>query len=395
MTDTELLKRYSPYLQYDSFESFRADSAAVLTDHFLDDGAAWSHTNTLKRSGGSVLAAARPRPGQVKLELALLGAKHYANGATVRRGDYLDAVGREYVADARRMHAEARYADRIYGHAVRDSSGAIWLQYWFSYYYNNKNFLGIGLHEGDWEMIQIRLGRTGTPTVATFAQHNTGEAFTWSQLELRSLRSGPVPVVYVGRGSHALFASSGTHWPLPFPVPPDYANGKGPRVRPALEVITDNGPGWALWPGKWGSSDSSPRGPVDKGQWSDPAGFHEEVGGSLTRARPRPRAVPAAPPPAPPAPKIKVRRVEDRALVEYSFPKTATGAALPEQLVVSVDSPDDDLPPSTQAFDVKARTGAVVHPTRLADKRYVVQVVAYSEKGMESEAVSAKLARPR
>ncbi len=92
----------------------------------------------------------------------------------MKETDFVDAAGRRYVEDARRLHEDARYADRTYGHVVHEPSGSTWLQYWFFYYYNDKNFFGIGLHEGDWEMIQIRFDRGGSPNAATFAQHRDG-----------------------------------------------------------------------------------------------------------------------------------------------------------------------------------------------------------------------------
>jgi hypothetical protein len=392
MADADLLQRYVPFLRYDSLESFRADSAATLPEHVFDDGSNWSYANSLKRAGGSVIAAAKPKQGQKQLDLDFLG-KRYKGGAEAKKTDYLDAAGRRYVEDARRLHAQARYADRVYGHVARDASGTLWLQYWFFYYYNDKNFLGIGLHEGDWEMIQLRLGASGTPNAATFAQHNTGEAFTWSELERRSSPDGEVPVVYVGRGSHASFASAGEHWPM-FPVPPDYSDGKGELIRPKLEVISDSG--WVLWPGRWGSSDSSPNGPAQKARWGAPAAYHAEMGAEATRTRARRRrAEPErAAPPAPPAPELSVQRVEDQAIVTYRFPERLRGgAARPERLVVSVDAPGDDLPPASHTFTVRKGTGVVAHPMRLEDERYVVRAVAYSDDGVQSKVVTAKLPR--
>ena len=64
MTDEELLQRYNPYLQYDSLESYRSDSAATLPEGFFEDGSKWSYANVLKRKGGSVLASARPKDDQ-------------------------------------------------------------------------------------------------------------------------------------------------------------------------------------------------------------------------------------------------------------------------------------------------------------------------------------------
>jgi hypothetical protein len=390
VADEDLVRRFVPYLQYDSLESFRSDSAAILPEHFFDDGSKWSYANSLKRKGGGILASARPKDGQKQLDLAYLG-KRYAGGAEALATDFLDAAGRRYVEDARRLHADTRYADRVYGHVVQQSNGQTWLQYWFFYYYNDKNYLGIGLHEGDWEMIQIRLGRDGKPNAATFAQHRDGEAFNWSDLELRASPDGDVPVVYVGRGSHASFAAAGEHWPM-FPLPPDYSDGKGPLVRPAFEAISDQEPGWAVWPGKWGSSDSSPTGPSQKGQWRDPTAFHVELGGTATRGRVRRRARPTLTLPAPPAPELTFSRVEDQVVVTYEFPKRLRpGAVRPERIVVSVDSPDDNLPPASHAFTVRTRSGVFAHPMRLEDKHYVVRTVAYSEEGVQSTLVSADL----
>jgi Vacuolar protein sorting-associated protein 62 len=388
--DAALLQRFLPYLQYDSLESFRSDSAAILPEHFFDDGSKWSYTNSLKRAGGSIVAAARPKEGQKQLDLAFLG-RRYAQDGDAAPTDFLDAAGRRYVDDARRLHADARYADRAYGHVVHEPNGPTWLQYWFFYYYNDKNFLGVGLHEGDWEMIQLRMGRDGVPNAATFAQHRDGEAFNWSDLQLRESPDGPVPVVYVGRGSHASFSRGGEHWPmLPLPYP-DYSDGNGPSVRPTLEVVTDTGPGWLLWPGKWGSSDSSPTGPAQKGQWRNPTAFHVEAGG-VTRGRVRKRARVAPALPAPPAPQITIERLEDQAIIRYEFPgQLRATAARPERLVVSIDSPGDDLPPASHAFTVRTPTGVFAHPMRLEDKRYIVRTIAYSEEGVQSEVVETEL----
>jgi hypothetical protein len=389
-TDAKLLQRWVPVLRYDSLESFRSDSAAIMPEQFFDDGSKWSYTNSLKRSGGKVIAAARPKQGQKLLELGTLGLR-YAGIGPAKPTDFLDAAGRRYVEDARRMHGEAKYADRVYANVVREPNGPTWLQYWFFYYYNDKNFFGVGLHEGDWEMMQIRLGTDGNPNAATYAQHRAGEAFNWSDLEQADSPDGPVPVVYPGRGSHASFANPGTHWPM-LPLPqPDYADGKGPSIRPALEVISDDGPGWALWPGKWGSSEASPTGPAQKGQWHKPTAFHLECGG-VTRGRVRKRPRPAPVVPVPPDPKLTFSRVEDQLVVRYEFPqKLSPGAARPERLVVSVDTPDDDLPPASHSFTVRTRTGVFAHPLRLEDKRYVVRAVAYSEDGVASNVVSAEL----
>jgi hypothetical protein len=384
-----LLRRYVPYLRYDSLESYRADSAAVLPEHFVPAGSGWSATNVLKRKDGPVLAAARAKPGQATLTLDFLGKSRYANGTTVRRDDVVDAVGRDYVADARRMHADPRHADVCYGSVARDRDGAIWLQYWFFFYNNDKTFFGIGAHEGDWEMIQLRLGADTVPTAATYAQHREAQALSWSELDRRNADGHPVPVVFVARGSHASYARAGEHKLFPG-APPDYADGRGPRVRPRLEIIGDTAPGWASWPGLWGSSGSSPRGPSTKRQWTDPGGFHQAVAEAQLQAEAARAEAVATAPPAPPAPRITVHRLEDRAVVDYRFPaRLRSGVARPAWVVIAVDGKDDDLPPATYGFRARAAHGMVAHPLPLGEGRYVVRATAYSDEEVASRVVTA------
>jgi hypothetical protein len=170
-----------------------------------------------------------------------------------------------------------------------------------------------------------------------------------------------------------------------WPVPPDYADGRGPRVRPRLEIIGDAAPAWAGWPGLWGSSGTSPRGPSTKRQWTDPGGFHREVEADQAELAAAAGTAAAAAPPAPPAPRIAVHRVEDRAVVDYRFPaRLRSGAARPAWVVIAVEGRDDDLPPATYAFRVRAPRGVVAHPLPLEEGRYRVRATAYSEDGVAS-----------
>ena len=65
-----------------------------------------------------------------------------------------------------------------------DSKGRLWLQYWLFYYYNDYNlvgrFLGGGRHEGDWELVQLRLNADEQPELAVYSQHKTAEAKPWA-----------------------------------------------------------------------------------------------------------------------------------------------------------------------------------------------------------------------
>src|SRR3954470_16686526 len=141
MTDVRvLLERHKPRLVYDSHEAYFADSAAIWTD---------SPTNVLKRADGALLA----KPPQ--LSLAYLGPHNYKDGKQALAADAIGDTTKDYAKHAAALHKNPAYRDQAYGHARADSSGHLWLQYWFFYYYNDFQLLGPfsgGNHEGDWEM---------------------------------------------------------------------------------------------------------------------------------------------------------------------------------------------------------------------------------------------------
>lgn len=58
----------------------------------------------------------------------------------------------------------------------------------------------------DWEHNMIRFAN-GKPTQVWYSQHGFGEAFTYDCLE----KQGDRPIAYSGNGSHAVYATSGTH----------------------------------------------------------------------------------------------------------------------------------------------------------------------------------------
>lgn len=176
--------------------------------------------------------------------------------------------------------------DVAYGRRVHGGDGRTWLQYWFLYATNDQDrgILRTGRHEGDWEMVQLRLGAGGRPDAATFAQHSWAEACPWRG------------VVFVANGSHASYFSAGEHG-RPWPDPDDFADGRGRAVRPRIEPFG----AWARWPGRWGRSDaswvpgeqSSPRGPAfqDDGPWRDPSAFHARARPCGAGAPPHPLGV--------------------------------------------------------------------------------------------------------
>ena len=251
------LARHRPALRYDSQETYRAMSAASITDN---------PGNTLIDATGKVLA----RAGE-GLSLAFLTSYPGAS-----EGDKLDTAPGPQAA-ARRMQADPVYADRCYGRVFADG-GRTWLQYWLWSYDNPKSLLGFGRHEGDWEMVQVGLGADDQPEVVTCSQHTAGEARDWKDVE----RIGTHPVIYVATLSHANYFEAGAH---PYVVGVDNPDGRADPVFPHVEPF---GP-WVDWPGRWGSSTGvlsrftgggklggrSPGSPGRSGmKWKHPANYH-------------------------------------------------------------------------------------------------------------------------
>jgi hypothetical protein len=101
------LQRHLPILRYDSQEPYFADGAAEWTDN---------PGNELCRLDGSLIASASPGQALQQLSLGFLAAGSYADGSPVSHFDRIRDPAHDYVAQARALHVQARYANRIYGH---------------------------------------------------------------------------------------------------------------------------------------------------------------------------------------------------------------------------------------------------------------------------------------
>jgi hypothetical protein len=78
--------------------------------------------------------------------------------------------------------------------------------------------------------------------------------------------------------------------------------------------------------------------------------------------------------------------------VSYRFPRPGRGEAEVTQIVVSVDSPEDELPPATYAFPVEWPEGSIEHPLPLEDgRRYVVRASGFTREAVGSETVEKPL----
>jgi hypothetical protein len=383
---TTLLARHRPLLQYDSLESFRADSAETICKLVAP-----GRCNTLHRADGTLIAAAEPGGGLPRLELDFLRGPTYPNGEPARSDDYLDECGGSHAADALALRRRDDCADVVYGRARMDEHGQLWLQYFLFYYYDDKGMLGIAQHEGDWEMLQLRLGRGGEPEEATLAQHGSAERLRWSQLERPSLEGAQVPLLYPARGSHAMRPRSGSY---PAPIVPDHNDGIGARVRPRLVVIADDGPSWLLWPGRWGSTrrresfeGDSPRGPRGLPQWWDPEELHREAR-PWQPAEAAPTAAGLAPPPRP---RVEARREGELAVVTYRFPYPRLGEDEPARIVTAPLASGDAEPCAAHSLPVEKLEGSFAVQLPSGSDWMGVRVSAASKHGVPGETIAVRL----
>lgn len=182
-------------------------------------------------------------------------------------------------APVARVASDTRPA--VYARAAPSRRGGVWLQYYLFYagQDQDRGVLRLGRHEGDWELVQYRLGAGGKPLEAVYAQHRGGERCGWSTVETRAGH----PVVYPAHGSHASYLRAGTRDRL-WPDPNDEADGRGKVVRPAVVAVSAGSPRWMAYPGRWGHArarwwvpgeQDSPHGPAfQRGRrWSDPDAF--------------------------------------------------------------------------------------------------------------------------
>ncbi|MEO8689693.1 MAG: hypothetical protein ABI611_15965 [Solirubrobacteraceae bacterium] len=321
----ELLRRYVPRLRYDSNEQYFADSPAQWTEN---------PGNELRRTGGRLIARAPD------LTLGFLGAETYLDGQPVAKDDFIGDPKRDYRAQYVKLRiARPELKNRVHGHAV-EAGGRVWLQYWLWYFYNDYSLaLGAGLHEGDWEGVMLRM-HDDEPDLALYAQHTHAEKRPWHEVE----KLDGHPLVYVARGSHASYFEAGFHTTEAWY---DLADGKRKSPDLELEILDGDGPGWALWPGRWGDThpmlpggiqQPSPTGPGAKKQWKDP-------GSLLDTARVAERRD------APEGPEVAISRAGDWMRIDFDFERHAQP---PRALVVTVNSRDEDgVPPRTYTFTLE------------------------------------------
>ena len=146
------------------------------------------------------------------------------------------------------------------------------------------------------------------------------------------------------------------------------------------------------WPGRWGDTkkgdnpldSDSPEGPADHDQWDDPLAMVE-------KAADRPELPPEDRPRPPAAPFVRVEWAGSTIRVNYTV-LPGPDRRIPHGLAVTINSPEEPAPPTTETFTIRTRTGCVdlATPTDPA-KSYDVYVSCATAAGLASQSVRVDL----
>ena len=122
-----------------------------------------------------------------------------------------------------------------------DKGNGILDAFWFYFYSYNLGTtvlnIRFGNHVGDWEHSLIRF-KDGVPKAVFFSAHSGGLAYSYNAVEKgKGKGRDGRPVLYSALGSHAMYASPGSHpYVLPFGLLADVTD-KGPLWDPALNYL--------------------------------------------------------------------------------------------------------------------------------------------------------------
>jgi hypothetical protein len=228
----ELLKRFAPALHFDALERWRPG----LVDGYLEHSTVLDGRDRQLPGTPPAGPAMREHRGDPKARLNPL--EHGAGVDTQKRSnEVLTEYGREQ---------ELNSAGSAYGRVV-EVGGALFLQYWL-FYPDNPCVLPPGRHDGDWELVQIRVERDGAdfrPTHLTLAEHGkpVSEPITSADAAID---------VFVAVDSHACYFKEGANPIIPLSDVCEPAGTPSGIPTVVLVPIEPSKKDWAHWPGRWG-----------------------------------------------------------------------------------------------------------------------------------------------
>jgi hypothetical protein len=341
-----LMTAFKPTMRYTSDENYFADSAEMMT---------YWEGNSLRRSENvfqpEKIADHDVDTIEPTLRLDLLGSSYQPPipsrfnppkeiDQLVQGGDPQDA------ANAMRVEG---FANRAYARAVYGTSGKLWIQYWFFYYYNDWNEVSVfGKHQGDWEMIQVGLDDDLDPTRVVYSRHKYEHAARCGFDDV-AVSGTTSPEVFVARGSHASYFESGSTeleelslWGQDISVDDVHWGDREVSPQPAIEAVTGE-LNFLGWPGDWGIDGGSPKAPSVQQHWKDPEKFWDDADPCVTSARDRKRkhrrVAPTSTRRLPLATIHGASRDGARAIVRYSVAPTRLKEPLFVRIVVQPNDP--------------------------------------------------------
>jgi hypothetical protein len=233
--EQRLLEQFAPILHFDALERWRPGPVSPYLAHAaVLDGRERALPGTppaepaMKEHGGAPKARLNPLPkDRLRLD------------EQIRSNELLGVFGPEQGLDG---------GGAVYGR-LEPEGGGFFLQYWL-FYADNPCVLPPGRHDGDWELVQVRVERVGSgfeATQVTLAEH--GKPTT---MKVEASHAAHGPEVFVAVDSHACYFKSGSQPMLPLSdiCQPETAEGVVPAVLPFPLVAGDED--WTHWAGRWG-----------------------------------------------------------------------------------------------------------------------------------------------
>jgi hypothetical protein len=230
----ELLGQFAPVLHFDALERWRPGPV----DRYLEHCMVLDEREQRLTGTPPATAAMSEHGGKPKARLNPL-VDGPGLDDQLRSNEVLSAFGADQGLAG---------AGVAYGRVVPEGGG-LFLQYWL-FYADNPCVLPPGRHDGDWELVQVRVERTGDgfeATEVTLAEH--GKPVT-KKVEATVAKRGPE--VFVAVDSHACYFKSGAQPMLPLSdiCQPAEDGGVKPDVVPF--PLAGDGKDWADWSGRWG-----------------------------------------------------------------------------------------------------------------------------------------------
>ena len=226
-----LLSRFAPTLHFDALERWRPGPV----DDYL------GHSTVLDGRN-------RELAGTPPAEPAMNGPGNEPKARLnpLRGGEDTDTQARSNeVLRAHGTDQEPGSAGTAYGRVV-EGGGAHFLQYWL-FYPDNPCVLPPGRHDGDWELVQVRVDRRRgehQATQLTLAEHGKPVS--------EPLAAGAPIDVFVAVDSHACYFSAGARPMIPLSDVCEPTSEATARPAVALLPLAAAKPDWPSWKGRWG-----------------------------------------------------------------------------------------------------------------------------------------------